>query len=97
MIGTRAPNNIAGDVLLFPADISFGCWRAGGSVLNRPSTPGLFMLSTASVSAFAYEHDLSRPVIRLWNDTHHVTTASELEDDLGEIRPSLRGTLDEKL
>src|SRR6516165_2477728 len=32
----------------------------------------LFMLSTASLSALGYEQDLSRPVIRLWNDTHHV-------------------------
>jgi len=31
-----------------------------------------FMLSTASLSALGYEHDLSRPVIRLWNDTQHV-------------------------
>ena len=32
----------------------------------------LFMLSTASLSALGYEQDLSRPVIRFWNDTHHV-------------------------
>jgi hypothetical protein len=31
-----------------------------------------FMLSTASLSAVGYENELSRPVIRLWNDTHHV-------------------------
>jgi broad specificity phosphatase PhoE len=31
-----------------------------------------FLLSTASLSAVGYEPDLSRPVIRLWNDTHHV-------------------------
>jgi len=31
-----------------------------------------FMLTTASLSAIGYEHDLSRPVIRLWNDDHHV-------------------------
>ena len=31
-----------------------------------------FMSSTASLSAVGYEHELSRPVIRLWNDTHHV-------------------------
>jgi probable phosphoglycerate mutase len=29
-------------------------------------------LSTASLSALGYENDLSRPVIRLWNDTRHV-------------------------
>ena len=31
-----------------------------------------FMLSTASLSAVGYEHDVSRPVIRLWNETRHV-------------------------
>jgi probable phosphoglycerate mutase len=31
-----------------------------------------FMLSTASLSALGYEGDLTRPVIQLWNDTHHV-------------------------
>jgi probable phosphoglycerate mutase len=31
-----------------------------------------FMLNTASLSAVGYERGLSRPVIRLWNDDHHV-------------------------
>jgi probable phosphoglycerate mutase len=31
-----------------------------------------FMLSTASLSAVGYEGSLSRPVIRLWNETRHV-------------------------
>jgi probable phosphoglycerate mutase len=31
-----------------------------------------FMLSTASLSAVGYEHDRSRPVVRLWNETRHV-------------------------
>ena len=31
-----------------------------------------FMLSTASLSAFGYEHEPSRPVIRLCNETRHV-------------------------
>ena len=31
-----------------------------------------FVLSTASLSALGYEHNLSQPVIRLWNDDHHV-------------------------
>ena len=30
------------------------------------------MLSTASLSAIGYEHDMTRPVIRLWNETRHV-------------------------
>lgn len=31
-----------------------------------------FMLSTASLTALGYENELSRPVIRLWNETQHV-------------------------
>jgi len=31
-----------------------------------------FMLSTASLSAVGYEGTLSRPVVRLWNETRHV-------------------------
>ncbi|MBV8072945.1 MAG: histidine phosphatase family protein [Acidobacteriaceae bacterium] len=31
-----------------------------------------FLLSTASLSAVGYGNSLSNPVIRLWNDTHHV-------------------------
>jgi len=31
-----------------------------------------FMLNTASLNAVGYENDLSRPVIRLWNDDRHV-------------------------
>ena len=33
-----------------------------------------FLLSTASLSALGYEHNLSEPAIRLWNDDHHVGT-----------------------
>src|SRR5580700_3352041 len=32
------------------------------------------LLSTASLSAVSYEHNLCQPVIRLWNDTRHVGT-----------------------
>ena len=31
-----------------------------------------FVLSTASLSALGYEHNLSEPVIRLWDDNRHV-------------------------
>ena len=30
------------------------------------------LLSTASLSALGYEHNLSQPAIQLWNDTNHV-------------------------
>jgi broad specificity phosphatase PhoE len=40
----------------------------------EPAGGRFFLLSTASVSALSYEHDLFEPVIRLWNDTRHVET-----------------------
>jgi probable phosphoglycerate mutase len=30
-------------------------------------------LSTASLSALSYEHNLSQPAIRLWDDDRHVS------------------------
>ncbi len=33
-----------------------------------------FLLDTASLSALGYEHKLTRPAIRLWNETGHVET-----------------------
>jgi broad specificity phosphatase PhoE len=38
----------------------------------EPSACGLFLLSTASLSVLGYENELSRPVVRLWNDTSHL-------------------------
>jgi broad specificity phosphatase PhoE len=37
-----------------------------------PGQGTLFVLGTASLSLLGYEHDLSEPVIRLWNDTRHL-------------------------
>ena len=39
----------------------------------EPANGGRFLLSTASLSALGYEHDLSQPAIRLWNETRHVS------------------------
>jgi probable phosphoglycerate mutase len=39
----------------------------------EPEAGRYFLLSTASLSALSYEHDLSQPVIQLWNDLHHLT------------------------
>jgi broad specificity phosphatase PhoE len=36
------------------------------------------LLSTASLSALGYEHNLAQPAIRLWNETRHVETSSDL-------------------
>src|SRR5580692_9997751 len=38
----------------------------------EPAAGRFFALDTASLSAAGYENNLSRPVIRLWNDTRHV-------------------------
>ncbi len=61
-----------GDVLLFSSGhfirVLAARWIGIESAVNARS----FMLSTASLSALSYEHDLSRPVIQLWNDTYHV-------------------------
>jgi broad specificity phosphatase PhoE len=75
-IGARADRvvtrvrGIKGDVLIF----------SSGHILRvlatrwlgiEPSAGRFLMLSTASVSVLGYENHLSRPVIRLWNETRH--------------------------
>jgi broad specificity phosphatase PhoE len=39
-----------------------------------PISEEYFLLSTASLSALSYEHDLAHPTIQLWNDVNHVGT-----------------------
>jgi broad specificity phosphatase PhoE len=63
-----------GDVLLFSSG-HFIRVLAARWIGMEPSVHSMsFLLSTASLSAVGYDQDLSRPVIRLWNDTHHVRT-----------------------
>ena len=38
-----------------------------------PDGGRLLVLGTASVSALGYEHDVAEPVVRLWNDTRHLS------------------------
>ena len=65
---------VKGDVLLFSSG-HFIRVLAARWIGLEPSVHSMsFLLSTASLSAVGYDHDLSRPVIRLWNDTHHVHT-----------------------
>jgi len=78
-IGDRADRvverirRISGDVLLFSSGHFIRVLAARWLGLAPGSAGKYFLLSTASLSALGYEHGLSRPVIRLWNDDHHVS------------------------
>ena len=63
---------VAGDVLLSSSGHFIRVLAARWLALAAGSAGKYFLLNTASLSAVSYEHNLSRPVIRLWNDDHHV-------------------------
>jgi len=65
---TRA---ISGNVLLFSSGHFLRMLAARW--LGLPPLDGkCLLLSTASLSGLSYEHDLSEPAVKLWNDTRHV-------------------------
>ena len=76
-IGARADRVVArvraiqGNVLLFSSGHFLRV--LGARWLGLDASGGqFFLLSTAALSELGYEHDLTEPVIRLWNDTSHV-------------------------
>lgn len=76
-VGTRADRMLQqllplkGDVLLFSSGhflrVLAARWLGLEVVAGR-----FFLLSTASLSALSYEHNLSEPAIRFWDDSRHV-------------------------
>jgi probable phosphoglycerate mutase len=67
---------IDGNVLLFSSGHFMRVLVARWLGLEPTANSRHFMLSTASLSALGYENDLSRAVIRFWNDTRHVEPGS---------------------
>jgi probable phosphoglycerate mutase len=63
---------INGNVLLFTSGHFIRVLAARWIGLEPSVHSNSFLLSTASLSAVGYDQDCSHPVIRLWNDTHHV-------------------------
>jgi probable phosphoglycerate mutase len=76
-VGARADRVVArlrglsGDVLLFSSG-HFLRVLAAHWLGAEPAAGRFFTLSTATLSIVGYEHNLSEPVIRLWNDGRHV-------------------------
>ena len=76
-VGTRADRAVKrvraaeGNVLVFSSAhflrVFAARWLGLDAAFGR-----YFVLSTASLSALGYEHNLSQPVIRLWDDDRHV-------------------------
>jgi broad specificity phosphatase PhoE len=76
-IGVRADRvvnrvrQVQGDVLLFSSGHFLRVFAAHWLGLE-PAMGRCFLLGTASLSVLGYEHNVSEPVVRLWNDCHHV-------------------------
>ena len=73
----RRVRDAPGNVLLFTSGHFLRVLAVRWLGLEVTVNCKFFMLSTASLSALGYEHDMTRPVIRLWNETRHVEAGQE--------------------
>ena len=72
----RRVREIRGNVLIFSSGHILRVLSARWLGLE-PAGGKYFLLSTASLSALGYEHNLSQPAIQLWNDTNHVSALDQ--------------------
>jgi broad specificity phosphatase PhoE len=63
---------VQGNVLLFSSGHFLRVLAARWIGVELSVSWTSFLLSTASLSALGYDGDLSKPVIELWNETHHL-------------------------
>jgi probable phosphoglycerate mutase len=73
----RRVRDVSGNVLIFTSGHFMRVLAVRWLGLEPTVNCKFFMLSTASLSALGYEHEMTRPVIRLWNETRHVETGQE--------------------
>lgn len=65
---------VDGDVLLFSSGHFIRVLASRWLGIEPTNNSRYFMLTTASLSALGYENEITRPVIRFWNDTCHAGT-----------------------
>lgn len=68
---------VSGNVLVFTSGHFMRVLATRWLGLEPSVNCRFFMLSTASLSALGYEHDVAKPVIRLWNETRHVEAGQD--------------------
>ncbi len=64
---------VGGNVLLFSSGHFLRVVAARWIGVDLSPCWASLLLSTASLSALGYDGDLSKPVIRLWNETRHIS------------------------
>jgi len=76
---------VSGNVLLFSSGHFLRMLAVRWCRIEPATNATSLMLDTASLSALGYEKNLSHPVIKLWNDTHHLRTAEKQAGDANNL------------